>query len=248
MHERDRGCSAEPRGDGTRRRPDADGSADATAGLPAAADGDRPVAVTLLLGTEVLRRGVASLLEQLPHVTLTGSAPGPGAPEPPPGAAEVVIVSLPEWRRLADDGNAEHRPPPVVVLIGDDIRARDLSFPSAPPCDGVVSLAEATVAVLDDTLRRAVRGEFPLPGRLARELVAGGGRPGRRREGRPVSFTERETETLGLLIEGYSNKQIAKALGISAHGVKRLVGAILLKLDAPNRTTAAVMAMDQRLV
>ncbi|NJP66437.1 LuxR C-terminal-related transcriptional regulator [Streptomyces spiramenti] len=229
---------------GDQRRP-----APGPVGGPLPGNDDRPLAVTPLVATEVLRRGLASLLEQIPRVTVV--EPGHDAlarREPPPGAVEVVIASLAEWRRLPDGGSCGDRPQPVVVLIGDDVRARDLSFPTAPPCDGVLSLTEASLPVLDDTLRRAVRGEFPLPARLARELVAGGRGPGRRREGRPVSFTERETETLGLLIEGYSNKQIAKALGISAHGVKRLVGAILLKLDAPNRTTAAVMAMDQRLV
>ncbi|MFX4292765.1 helix-turn-helix transcriptional regulator [Streptomyces bohaiensis] len=270
MHERDRDGAAEPLGDGSRPRPDdgeatrtvpsplPDRSADrrrptgptATPG-PSPRTGEDPLAVRLLVGTEVLRRGVTSLLEQLPHVTLVGPGDGGDPPEPPPGAAEVVLATLADWRELppaAATAAGEHRPAPVTVLIGDDIRAGDLSFPAAPPCDGVVTLAEATVAVLDDTLRRAVRGEFPLPGRLARELVEGGRGSGRRREGRPVSFTQRETETLSLLIEGYSNKQIAKALGISAHGVKRLVGAILVKLGAPNRTTAAVMALDQRLV
>jgi two-component system nitrate/nitrite response regulator NarL len=60
---------------------------------------------------------------------------------------------------------------------------------------------------------------------------------------RPVSLTARENETLALLAEGLSNKQIARRLRISEHGVKRLVGSLLLKLGSPNRTTAVVTAM-----
>ncbi|MFI8423898.1 LuxR C-terminal-related transcriptional regulator [Streptomyces sp. NPDC085479] len=38
------------------------------------------------------------------------------------------------------------------------------------------------------------------------------------------TLTPRERETLDLLAEGMSNKQIARALGISLHGSKRLTG------------------------
>ncbi|WP_130799598.1 helix-turn-helix transcriptional regulator [Streptomyces otsuchiensis] len=213
-------------------------------------DGDVPLDVALLVETEVLRRGIASLLQQIPRVTLVEPPHAfPARPENPADRARVVIASLAEWRRLPSQDPASAGSRPLVVLIGDDIHGGDLALPAGPPCDGVISLAEATVPVLDSALRRAVNGEMPLPARLARELLTGTrAQPHHPGDGRPVSFTQREKETLGLLTQGYSNKQIAKALGISAHGVKRLVGAILLKLGAPNRTTAAVMAMNQHLI
>jgi two-component system, NarL family, nitrate/nitrite response regulator NarL len=94
-----------------------------------------------------------------------------------------------------------------------------------------------------------VAGELPMPARLARQVLASSrGMLHRSPAGPPVTFTAREKETLGLLAQGFSNKQIAKSLGISAHGVKRLVGAVLLKLGAPNRTTAVIMAMNEGLV
>jgi len=65
---------------------------------------------------------------------------------------------------------------------------------------------------------------------------------------RPVSLTSREVEALTLLVKGMSNKQIARRLAISGHGAKRLVASILLKLDSPNRTTAAVAAIKAGII
>ena len=65
-------------------------------------------------------------------------------------------------------------------------------------------------------------------------------------EASPFSeLTPRETEILGLLAEGQSNKTIARNLGISDGTVKLHVKAILRKLDVHSRVEAAVMAVEQ---
>ncbi|TDY02728.1 response regulator [Thiohalophilus thiocyanatoxydans] len=60
-------------------------------------------------------------------------------------------------------------------------------------------------------------------------------------------LTPRETEILGLLAEGQSNKAIARNLGISDGTVKLHVKAILRKLDVHSRVEAAVMAVEYGL-
>ncbi|MFD3733887.1 response regulator transcription factor [Streptomyces sp. NPDC058632] len=52
--------------------------------------------------------------------------------------------------------------------------------------------------------------------------------------------TQRERAVLSLLAQGQSNQQIARALGISIHGVKRHVSNLLIKLDSTNRTEVAL--------
>nr|WP_188274026.1 response regulator transcription factor [Streptomyces sp. CBMA152] len=61
-------------------------------------------------------------------------------------------------------------------------------------------------------------------------------------------LTPRELEVLHLVAEGLSNKQAARRLQISEHGVKRLVGNVLAKLNCPNRTLAVVRAMEDGLL
>lgn len=63
-----------------------------------------------------------------------------------------------------------------------------------------------------------------------------------------MSLTGREDEVVRLLAQGLSNKQIARRLGISSHGVKRIVASLLLKLGAPNRTAAVVTALQTGLI
>ncbi len=60
-------------------------------------------------------------------------------------------------------------------------------------------------------------------------------------------LTPRETEILGLLAEGQSNKVIARNLGISDGTVKLHVKAILRKLKVHSRVEAAVMAVEHGL-
>lgn len=60
-------------------------------------------------------------------------------------------------------------------------------------------------------------------------------------------LTPRETEILGLLAEGQSNKVIARNLGISDGTVKLHVKAILRKLEVQSRVEAAVMAVEYGL-
>jgi two-component system nitrate/nitrite response regulator NarL len=135
-----------------------------------------------------------------------------------------------------------------VLVIGENLRCREIADRGDLPCDGIMSLADATEATLDDVLRRVVAGDMPMPAGLARELLTAGRGTLPRVAGQYTALTARESETLQLLAQGFSNKQIAKALGISSHGVKRLVGTLMLKLGAPNRTTAVITALNEGLV
>ncbi len=59
---------------------------------------------------------------------------------------------------------------------------------------------------------------------------------------RPDDLTTREREELDLLAEGASNQQIARSLGISLKTVQNHVSHILDKLQAADRTQAALRA------
>jgi DNA-binding NarL/FixJ family response regulator len=62
------------------------------------------------------------------------------------------------------------------------------------------------------------------------------------------SLSPRESEVLGMLAEGASNKAIAYRLGISEHTVKFHVTSIMTKLNAGSRTEAVTLGIRQGLI
>jgi DNA-binding NarL/FixJ family response regulator len=110
-------------------------------------------------------------------------------------------------------------------------------------------LKGATKAELVGTVRRALGGEAALPpelaGRLLRRLAdrAAGGRGG------PAErLTPREREVLALVARGRTNREIARALQLSAGTVKVHVEHIIAKLGVSDRTQAAVQAIELGLL
>jgi DNA-binding NarL/FixJ family response regulator len=73
-----------------------------------------------------------------------------------------------------------------------------------------------------------------------------------RQQAQPVSplletLTERELEVLRLIARGLSNGEIAERLHLSEGTVRNHVSAIFAKLDVPDRTNAAIVAIQSGL-
>ncbi|WP_433654895.1 LuxR C-terminal-related transcriptional regulator [Nocardia sp. CA-128927] len=200
----------------------------------------RPLINAILLGNEVLRRELGVILRRLPTVGAVHQCQDWTEVERylRPGAVDVLIVTGADALRLRTLGRNNSRP--KVLMLIDESQAANPGPLANLPVDGYLLRQELSPRSLHDALRRMAAGEIPMPAILARQLL---GRAVSGENLRPVSLTARENETLSLLAQGMSNKQIARWLKISEHGVKRLVGSVLLKLGSPNRTTAVVTAM-----
>ena len=61
-------------------------------------------------------------------------------------------------------------------------------------------------------------------------------------------LSDRELGVLRLVAKGLSNIEISDALGVSVHTAKSPVGAILRKLDVPNRTRATSIGRELELI
>ena len=96
-------------------------------------------------------------------------------------------------------------------------------------------------------VRTVVRDERLLDQDLLRETLSSLDSPTSVAQSRPIwpttPLTDREIEVLKLIVVGHSNEAIAQALVISIATVKTHVRHILAKLDAPDRTQAAVWAV-----
>jgi DNA-binding NarL/FixJ family response regulator len=72
-------------------------------------------------------------------------------------------------------------------------------------------------------------------------------RPSRNVEGAPSNLSRRELEVLAGLCAGHANKEIARELNLREPTIKLHVKTICRKLDARNRTHAAMIARERAL-
>ncbi len=100
-------------------------------------------------------------------------------------------------------------------------------------------LKDSTREELLAAVRSVAAGQRRIPGPVAERLA-------QRIEG--SELTGRELAVLRQIVSGRANKEIAKALAISEGTVKTHVKSILAKLDAADRTEAAVVALRRGLV
>ena len=87
---------------------------------------------------------------------------------------------------------------------------------------------------LIDTIRSAHSGLRRIPSEIAQQLAL---------HATDDALTPRELEVLRGVVKGQSNKIIASELNIAEHTVKNHIKSILSKLDADDRTGAAIIAL-----
>lgn len=139
----------------------------------------------------------------------------------------------------------------VLTIYDDDAFVIDAVKAGA----GGYLLKDASKELLIHTIRAVNSGGMLIKSRLLREAMAGLMDPAVGKEGRGRSataigepLTPREDEVLRLMVEGHTNKEIARALVISEDTAKRHVQNIIGKLAASDRTQAAVTAVRAGLV
>jgi DNA-binding NarL/FixJ family response regulator len=132
-----------------------------------------------------------------------------------------------------------------TLLILQDSSAALLQQALELGCNGVVVESHLAQGAMVDAIRAVIGG-----GIYADALGVEALRSTRRGEGpEPLdALTSREQEVLQLLTRGYTNKEMAEALIVSAETIKTHVTNILAKLQAKDRTHAAVIGVRRGLV
>lgn len=137
----------------------------------------------------------------------------------------------------------------VAVLAADETRRRTLverveaAGHRVVESDAQLILADAgSEAALDQALREAAAAVAPPDDTRAEAGFAAAG------EAPLALLTPRESEILAALGEGMSNKEMARALGISAHTVKFHLETIFRKLEATSRAEAVAKGLRQGII
>ncbi|PBC60210.1 hypothetical protein BKI49_29710 [Streptomyces sp. Tue6028] len=203
----------------------------------------------VVIDNELLSHGVRSMLKSIPamgSVWACGKASEAMALLPAQRPDIVLCLgSGPDTAGLVR-GTVRQGARALILLEGPDLDVLDEETVLA--AHGFLMQAEVTVDKLREAVDQVNAGDLPLPPALARNLMSRSRRRPEHRPSRRISITPREEEVLHFLAEGLSNKQIARRLGISEHGIKRHVTNLLAKLNAPNRTLAVALALQEGLI
>jgi DNA-binding NarL/FixJ family response regulator len=193
--------------------------------------------VFVVAPTPTLRAGLRSMVAAVETADLlvvgeAGLSTGP-VPEPLLSEADVVLVADDELLEETTLSVSEDGTQSLLLLSEDEgatSRLRTLSLRGW----GVVH-PDAPAEELGAAVAAVAQGLTVLPKSLADRLLD---EPAAAVEELSDPLTARESEVLGLLGGGLSNKMIARELHISEHTVKFHISSLYSKLGASNRAEA----------
>jgi DNA-binding NarL/FixJ family response regulator len=196
----------------------------------------------------VFREGLAGLLATLPDVEITGTA---GSAEEAlaalqDSAPDVVLmdINLPGASGVEATRGVLAAAPAIAVLVVSMVDDDDSVFAALAAGARGYILKGASADEITAALRTVAAGGAVFGAGIATRLLTT--TPAHASGPAPVSrhddLTAREHEVLDLLADGASNRQIARSLGISLKTVQNHVSRILDKLQAADRTQAALRA------
>lgn len=207
------------------------------------------IRVFLVDDHEIVRRGIAQLVETEPDLTVVGEAAGFDE------AIRRIEATLPDVAVLdvrLPDGNgvdlcrqirSAHPAIACLILTGydDDDALRSAVLAGA---SGYV-LKDIRSGALISAIRRAAAGSTIQSADVLRR-AAGALRsaPGADHPHSGPDLTLRETQVLDLIAAGLTNREIGARLGLAEKTVKNYVSGLLAKLGMERRTQAAVYGAE----
>jgi two-component system, NarL family, response regulator DevR len=204
------------------------------------------VRILLVDEQEVVRRGVAKVLEGQPEIRVVGEAGSVGEAlrRAPAVRPDVAVVPM----RFIDGSGADICgrlkalvPGVRCLVLSESVTEYAVHAAMRAGASGYLD-KHVTGPALLAAVRRVASGETVFD----REAAALSGHRGRRRVDRLALLTYRERAVLGLIGEGLSNREIGERLELAGKTVKNYVTDLLAKLGLDNRTQAAILATQLR--
>ena len=204
-----------------------------------------PARVFVVAPTPTLRAGLRSMLAAVESTDLTvvgeGGASGP---ERRLSEADVVLVADEGWLEEATLSASEDGTQSLLLLSDDEGATSRLR--SLPVRGWGVVPSDAPSEELGAAVAAVAQGLTVLPKALAERLLDEPAAAAVEELSEPL--TARESQVLGLLGGGLSNKMIARELHISEHTVKFHISSLYSKLGVSNRAEAVSQGARHGLI
>ncbi len=209
------------------------------------------IRVVLVDDQMLVRQGIRGLLELVPDIEVVGEA-GDGkealqrVPELKPDVL-LLDIRMPRMNGIAVlDAlrEADALPPTLILTTFDD---GDAAIAAIKAGAKGLMLKDVSLDDLTQAIRALANNRTAIQPAMTESLMASIRRSPSASSDSYVAeaLTLREREVLHLICAGYSNKEIADLLALAEGTVKNHVSNLLLKLDARDRTRAALKALQE---
>jgi two-component system response regulator DevR len=209
----------------------------------------RTVTVFLLDDHEVVRRGVADLIEAEPDLTVVGEA-GTAAealarvPAVRPDVA-ILDVRLPDGDGVTVCRELRSQLPDLRCLMLTSFADDDALFDAIMAGASGYVLKQIRGTDLVGAVRTVASGQSLLDPRTTAQVLERM-RTAAERKGPVAMLSEQERTVLALIGEGLTNRQIGERMFLAEKTVKNYVSHLLAKLGMQRRTQAAILATELR--
>lgn len=220
-----------------------------------------PIKVLLVDDQSLIRMGFRMVLESADDIEVVGEAADgdTGMKMVKALKPDVVLmdVRMPNMNGIEATAEIVAAYPDVKVLILTTFDLDEYAFGALRAGASGFLLKDAKPEELIAAIRNVAHGDATISPRVTRRMLEmfAPMLPGEEENDAEEvdlsllnSLTERETEVLKLIAQGYTNQEIAERLFISMTTVKTHVGNILEKIGAQNRVQAVIFAFQHGLV
>jgi DNA-binding NarL/FixJ family response regulator len=215
-------------------------------------------AVRILVADDhpVVRFGVRNMLENEPGFEIVGEAEDGDVAitetlelEPDVLLLDVLMPRLPGLEAMR--AIMDRSPKVKIILLTSTISSQEIIEALQIGARGIV-LKDSVAGDLADAMRAVVAGDYWIGGERVINLVAALNNLIRQAaeisEKRSYGLTPRELEVVTCIVEGCSNRDIAKQFSISEETVKRHLSNVFDKTGVSTRLELALFAITHKLV
>jgi len=201
----------------------------------------------------VLRQGMAQVLEAQPDITVVAQADNGKeacrlAAQHQPDVI-LIDINMPEMDGVAASQQITAELPQTGIIILTMYRRDDYVFEAIKAGASGYLLKEAELDELLDAIRAVAQGEAVIDPSIAGRVLAELRRPRPAPADEEVSeLAERDLEILQLVAQGLSNQEIADRLFLAEKTIRNRLSLIFKRLHLENRTQAALYALREGLI